>query len=347
MQLNRSELVKVLDLVKPAVSAKDNNMQQDCFVFHDGHILTYNDDMAIHHILYEEMDELENLIVPAKEFYALINRLTSETIDLNVADDCIEIKAGRAKAKLKTQREIKMPLNELCDWQIKGNPTPKELSKALSLVAPACGKNMTQPLTTCVFFNGNYVVATDNYCCARYKFKNFEWLNPFYIPQSTVNTLAKYEPESYVVKSNGWVRFGLDDMACLIDCRTYYEGQPFAEVNSLFDEKGDEFVFPAKLTDALERAGVFVKDAKADALTEDPFVQISLEKDKLIINGKGIAGEYSENMRVGYNGKPRSFLINTSLLTRVLQEKYKCEICSRFVHIYDKNYDYVVVYKDA
>ena len=347
MTVNKQTLVEILDKVKPAVGAKDNNMQQDCFVFYGGHVLAFNDDVAVHCILHESMEMLDGFSVQAKEFHTLVNKLPGNELEIELLDDCLEIKAGRSRSKFKIQHEIKMPLDELCDWGDFGTELPEKFSNALSLVSPACSRDMTKPLTTCVFLSGNSIVATDNYCAARYIFDDFEWRGSCYISKTTADILSKYSLAVYSLKKDGWLQFGTVDETCVLDCRTYYKGQPFADVNPLFNEHGEKLILPSKLISSLERAGLFVKSCDTSATSsDDPFVKISVEKNRMTVIGSGSIGEYTETMRIDYEGQTREFSINASLLSRVLQEGYKCELCKRFIHIYDDHYDYLVAYSE-
>lgn len=342
----KSKLIKSLDLVKPAVGAKDNNMQQDCFVFHGGGVLAFNDDVCASTVLHETMEGLDDFAVQAKEFYALISKLAAEEIEIELKDDCLKIGAGRANCKFKVQREIKMPLDDLLDWGGKGAKVPDHLNHAMSLVVPACGKDMTKPLTTCVYLSENTILATDNYCAARYCFDDkFQWQQPLYLPAATARLLSGYELASYTMKKDSWIRFATKDEDCTIDCRSYYKGQPFADVHGLFEQQGETLILPSKLAGALERAGVFVKSVDTSATAaDDPFVRVLVESNRITISGKGSVGEYSESIRTDYTGKTRSFTINASLLMRALKEEYDCELCGHFMYLYNDNYGYVVAY---
>lgn len=346
MMTLKSELMRSLELVKPAVGAKDNNMQQDCFVFHGGGVLAFNDDVCISTILHESMEDLQSFAVQAKEFYALISRLTSEELDIELKDDCLKIGAGRANCKFKVQRELKMPLNDLLDWGGKGANVPENLNDAISLVAPACGKDMTKPLTTCIYLNENMVLASDNYCAARYLFDDdFQWREPLYLPYATAKILSGYELAAYTMKKDSWIRFCDKDETCTIDCRSYYKGQPFADVEGLFSQTGEKLIIPTKLAGALERAGVFVKSTDTSATaSDDPFVHVLVENNRITVSGKGSVGEYSEAIRTDYKGKTRSFSINASLLIRALLEEYDCELCGHFMYLHNKHYGYLVAY---
>lgn len=345
MQISKMQLQTSLDKVKSAVGAKDNNMQQDCFTFMEDRIMAFNDDVAI----CTQLDkDLGNFAVSAKEFYAVVQKLPGEVLDMELTDEGLIIKSGRSKSKFKVQKDLKFPIDEI-GGEIKiDNDLPEKFAHAMSLVAPACGRDMTKPLTTCVFLKDDCIVATDNYCAARYIFDDFQWKESLYLPRATADIISKYALEGYSVQKQGWIRFGTVDGTTTLDCRTYYKGQPFADIETLFEQRGDQIQLPEKLIGALERAGVFGQSSETVANSkDDPFVNLSITNNSLVVSGTGSIGEYEEKMRIEYDSQSRSFFINANLLSKVLKEGYDCELCQNFIHIGNDIYGYLVAYTIA
>lgn len=345
MIVNRNQLLTALQAVNPAVGAKDNNMQQDCFIFHGGHVLAYNDEVAIHHTLPESLDGLPDMAVPAKELLVLLNKTKVEELTIEAAEDCLTVCMGRGKARFKIQTELRMPLDELCAWNETGAmELPKGFCEALGNVQQACGRDMSRPLTTCVYFHDNTLVATDSYQCARYKFKKFHWADEVYLPRASAELVSKLSGLVVYGLREGWIHFSDEDGNMVVVCRTYYKGQPFADVEPLFGETGDKIELPKHLPEMLERAGIFTSQDDTDAGKNSAEVWVDIQPKRITVKGEGATGEYEENTKIQYEGKPLSVKIKVLLLLRIVKESLDCELCQRFVHIKDGQLDHLLAY---
>lgn len=343
MMTDRKELLEVLKSVQPAVAAKDNNMQQNHIVFYDNMAMAYNDEVAIYHDLPESLVGIGTFAVPAKEIIALLEKLSVEEIDLTLTDNKLEIKGGRSKCHFTIQSEIKMPVDEICDWSTDNKKLPANFANALRQVNIATGRDMTKPLTTCVYFHENSLLATDNYQCSRYDFgKKFKWAESIYLPRNSAQIVGSFPSLEQYGITNGWIQFINTDNTMTITCRTYYKGQPFADTSELFEADGVELKIPSKLQPALERAGLFV--STNSATNEETYVKIDVSENKITVSGKSGIGGYSESMRIEYDSEPKGFYIRTDLLKRIMQEGLACKLCERFLRITDAKYDFITAY---
>lgn len=343
MIVNRKQLLTALNAVSPAVGVRDNNMQQDCFIFHGGHVLAYNDEVAMHYPLPESMDGFPDMAVPAKELLTLLNKTKIEEITLEAAEDCLTVLMGRGKGRFKVQTKLVMPMDELCAWQeTKGYTLPKGFCSALGNVLQSCGKDMTRPLTTCVYFHDNMLLATDSYQCAMYQFKDFTWEYNAYLPKASAELVSKLDGLTNYGYREGWIHFSNDDL--VVVCRTYYKGQPFVDVEPLFGESGDKLELPEVLPDMLERAGVFTDKDDTDAGKSVAEVWLDIQPKRVTVKGEGALGDYEENAKIQYGGKPVSVKVKVPLLLRIIKDKLECELCERFIHVRDGKLEYILAY---
>lgn len=343
MITNRKELLEALKKVQLAVGKTDNNMQQDHIVVSDNMLIAYNDEVAICHDLPQTLVGIGKFAVPAKSLIALLEKLSVEEVDIELTDDRLCVKGGRSKSNFAIQSEIKMPIDDICKFPNKYEKLPKKFIYALQQTEMACGHDMTKPLTTCVYLDGNYAVATNNYQCARYAFGDkFKWSESVFIPRANVQTISKIgNLEKYAI-TDGWIYFVDADNNMTVICRTYYKGQPFADIAVLFEADGETIQIPQKMQSALERAGLFITEE--NGTTENSYVHIELQENKITVTGKSAIGEYVENMRIKYNGPPKWFYIRSGILKQVIQKNLTCKLCPNFIHIIDDNYDFFSSY---
>lgn len=345
MIVNRKTLLTALKAVSPAVGARDNNMQQDCFIFHGGCVLAYNDEVAIHHHLPDSMEGLPDMAVPAKELLALLNKTSVEEVTLECNEDCLTVLMGRGKGRFKVQTDFRMPLDELCDWSATAaQKLPNGFCEALASVLQSCGKDMTRPLTTCVYFHENMLLASDSYQCARHQFKKFKWLDDVYLPKASAELVSKLSGLTTYGLRDGWIHFFEENENAVVVCRTYYKGQPFADVRPLFEEKGSKLNLPEILPDMLERAGIFTSRDDTDAGKDVAEVWLDIQAKRVTVRGEGALGDYEENAKIQYDGVPLTVKVKVPLLVRVIKESLDCELCKNFVHIKDAQLDYLLSY---
>ena len=79
MKINKSELLKALNIVKPGLASKDMLEQTTSFAFLNGRVITYNDELSLSCPLKEI--EFEGAI-QAAELYAFVSKIKKEEIDL-------------------------------------------------------------------------------------------------------------------------------------------------------------------------------------------------------------------------------------------------------------------------
>ena len=80
MSTNRKDLLKVLQLVRPGLAAKEIIEQSTSFIFTKGQVIAYNDEISVSHPVVKGLD-LDGA-VQANELFALLNKLTDDTIEL-------------------------------------------------------------------------------------------------------------------------------------------------------------------------------------------------------------------------------------------------------------------------
>ncbi|NMA23687.1 MAG: hypothetical protein GX938_09320, partial [Spirochaetales bacterium] len=97
MKINKTELQKALEKVKPGLSNKELVEQSTSFAFMGGRIVTYNDEISISHPV---KDLNVTGAVKAQSLYAFLSKIKRDEIILEWEENQVVIKAGRSKAGL-------------------------------------------------------------------------------------------------------------------------------------------------------------------------------------------------------------------------------------------------------
>jgi DNA polymerase III sliding clamp (beta) subunit (PCNA family) len=314
MQLNRQEVLKALQIVSPGLAAREIIEQSTSFVFAGGHLLTYNDEVAVRCPL-PGSDDL-NGAVKSKELYALVSKLKGETIDLEVEDGKIKIKGGKnSKAWISLDAEISLPLNEL-ETPKKWLALPDNFAKAVSLCLFSAGNDMTMPMLTTVNCTAGEIQSSDRYRLTVAKLgkqKVPAFSTSVAIPAASARELVKHNPTEFCATDN-WIHFKIDGQA-IFSCRQM-NGQ-FPDVSAFMapDKKMTAVPFPDKIQDLIDRARVF--SANVDK-GEDELINVGLDDNWLMIAAESKTGGFEERVRVQYVGKVIQFQINPVFLSQIL-----------------------------
>ena len=89
MKVKKSELVDALSKVKPGLAKKEIVEQATHFIFSQGEIITFNDQISIMHPFDCDFD----FSVKGEEFFKIVSGITEEEIDLSLKDNTLHIKS--------------------------------------------------------------------------------------------------------------------------------------------------------------------------------------------------------------------------------------------------------------
>ena len=348
--VNRKDLVSILAQVSPGVGAKETILQETCFVFSEGYVYAYNHEICMSAPLPDGMADLADFAVQAKEFQAIVNKIKDESFTIEMENNGLCIKTKRAKAEIKIEAEIKMPISEI-HFPEKWIPLPDGFSNALKRVIPAVSTNAADKLATCVLLHDNVVEASDVDKAARYTFA--ETIFPkqtdkiweaIFLPRLPAGTVVvQFNPTAYA-STEGWVHFKKADAT--LSCRLHIKGQEYVNIGELIKRKGIVLHLPKELPNALERAGVFIDSTDGTQIThQDRSVNIRIVKGWCVVYGEGGIGTYEESMKCDYDGDEIEFNTDVQTLVNAVAENQQVEICGGHIKIFDDSFNYIVSFK--
>ena len=331
MKINTEKFKQALSIVKPGLSNKDIIEQATKFVFMEGKLVTFNDEISIQHPL-EELDFTG--AVNSDELYKLVSRLKTEETEINHKDNELVFKAGRIKAGIILHKEINLPLEEIDEKQGEWKKLPKDFTQGLKFVVGSCSSDMSSQIITCVNITGNTVSGSDRFRIARYEFKKdlpFETL----IPAKTVKDLINFKPALVAKGSGGWLHFK-DAQDVVFSCRILNEKYPNCDF--LFEMKKPRVVaLPPSLPEILERVTIFT-----DGDTQlDERVSVSFLKNKMVVESSSAVGWIKETEKIEYSDKDLDFIISPYLFRDIVKNNNTMKVTKDKVMFEDKNWKYV------
>lgn len=312
--MKRQELLDALELVRPGLAKEEVIEQTTFFAFAGGNVLTYNDEISISHPV-KGLVELEGA-VKAEELYQLLGKLDKEDLELGEGEGELLVKAGKTRAGIALQKEIKLPLEEI-GGKGKWKKLPEEFLDAIKFTMFSCSKDTSRPVLTCINVREDGIIeSTDNFRLTRYQLGGKIPVKSFLLISSSAKDLIKYDINQ-IAEGDSWIHFK-SGKGTVFSCRTFLDDYP--SLDELLKVKGAKLEIPKGVDDSLKRAAIFSK--RENELEEEAL--ISFEKGKLKVRGQGPTGWLEEELDIKYKGKKVTISVNPHFLQAILPKVTEC-----------------------
>ncbi len=338
MKINKEQLLKALEIVKPGLASKELIAQSTSFAFINGRVITYNDEISISHPI--EGLELEGAIL-AENLYKFLGKIKKDDVEFEVTGNEIILTSGRSKAGLTLQSEINLPLDEEIAEVGKWFPLPKDFIENIKFVMTAASKDMSQQILTCVHVNENgYVEASDGYCGARQNLSSEMPIKSFLIPAANVVDMVHLNP-TRISEGKGWIHFRTRE-GTIISCRIY-DKDVFPSMVTFFQTEGVQLLLPNSINEALDLAMVF---AKRDHIL-DEVITISLQYKLLEISAESESGWFKEELEIKYEGNLVTISITPYMFKGILAKTQAGILSSKKLKFEGEGWIYVAMLRSA
>lgn len=308
MQINKMELQKALEKVRPGLAGKEIIEQSTSFAFMGGRVITYNDEISISHPV---KDLNVTGAVKAQSLYAFLGKIKRDEIILEWEENQVVIKAGRSKAGLVLEQEIKLPVEEVGEIG-KWAELPTGFLNALRFCYPCCSKDMSRPILTCVYVKEKEIQASDSFQIVKYQLEKKIPVKPFLLPASAAHELVKYKVRE-VAEGQGWYHFKTED-GTIFSSRVF-DGE-FPSIAKFLKFDGVEIAFPKTSIQALDRAQVFAKNSDFAGIMAT--VEVEVSKDQIKFASKDESGWFEETIKTSYKGDKIKFITGAGFLINLL-----------------------------
>jgi hypothetical protein len=330
MKINREELKKALEIVKPGLATKEVIPQSTSFAFINGNIVTYNDEISISH-------PIKNLeltgAIEADELYKFITKLKTDEIDIKIEEESIVLKSGRATAGFVLKTEIKLPIEEELNNKGKWKKLENDFIPTLKFVSMSCSNDLSNPKLTCVHINNEgFMESSDNYRILHHKLN--VPIKTILIPKTSVDIIVKLNPVK-IAEGNGWVHFKTNegtDISCRIFNDTFVNTAEYIKPV----KKGISITLPENLNEILDKAIIFLN--KEEGINS---VDISIESKLFVLESKGVSSWFKERANVKYEGEPINFSITPNLLKDIISKTNKCTLENKMLRFTGDNWIYL------
>lgn len=303
--MTRTDFLNALTCAQAGLEVKDTVEQSSSFVFKDGRVHTYDDEISASHPIALEFEGALN----GKKLMELLTKLDKEDLKIKAGDGEFIIQSGKAKATFMYEEEITMPLEEIVPPE-KWKKVPKGMIEAVSFVLLSIGNDPAKPLSSCIHVAEDYAESSDNVRVTRY-FMEKAIKGDLIIPAAAAKELSTLQPTHYGAEG-GWLHFkNAEDTHLSV---RMVDGE-FPKLDPIFDNiSGDAVELPKGLEEVLNKAEIFSDGILAGVTS----VSIYGKGKKALVKSEGSEGKYQEEI-VLKEELNSSFDIPAKLLITILK----------------------------
>ncbi len=330
MEIDRQKLLVAISRVVPGIAKKELFAQADKLAFTDGHLASYNDEVAI----FENLPEVEGITgaVDGRKLHELLGKVKAEILDLSVKDDKLALRAGRTEATFDLV-PLALPLDQV-DGSGEERDAPEGFGAALKLISGTCATDMSRPMLACVSIGGDTLEAGDGYRLAKLRFPDAA-LPTALLPAAACVLVSDYDVSRIAVGDGGeWMRFAAGDTT--VFARLASGNYP--DLSAFYAVEGTSVEMP-DLSSVLDRAAIFA--ARSNSLDEE--VDVDLREAEVAVSATCEGGTFSETLRWRNLDKVTArFKVHPDFLREALKSGTRCVVGEDKIKFIGENWEHVV-----
>lgn len=308
MNVKRSELLVALREVKPGLATSEMIEQSTSFVFKDGRVVTYNDEIAASY----PFDLGFEGAVSARELMALLNKVKDSEIEMTADKGELLIKGKKIEAGITMQEEIHLPI--LTFTPAEGfYELPDKFLDGLKICLFSAAHESVSPVLSNIHMKSSFIESCDNFRLTRFEMGE-DSEDDILIPATAARHLVNTTVDSYG-EEGGWMFFKHEKSEMVLATRIYDDEYP--DLGAFLDvgEDASEVKLPQDLPEVLERSGIFAsaEDRELDLVdveVADNWIKVKSENDR---------GWIQEKIRAKTKGADLYFSVNPSILRDILK----------------------------
>lgn len=321
----KDTFIRRLDEVSPGLSVKDIVEQSSSFVFADGYVWTFNEEVACK--VPSGLAHSVRGAVQAKKLADLLKNLPGAQIRVSVEGGQFKVRevGSKREAWLAMEPEITLPVDsvETPDSWVELDP---DFLEAVKHVRDSAGRNEAEPLFTCVHIHPEWVEASDNNQMTRWNLAV-----PIERPIVVRAAAVKHVPDLALTEfgeTPNWAHFRSPEQdghgGLVLSCLKYQA--EYHELSHLLEPvTGTKVEFPPNLDKAAKIAEIFSQDN-----VDQNFVTITIRpgkpKAELKIESRSVNGGYRDRLPITYDGPAQRFMVPPRVLVGFLDKHSECVI---------------------
>lgn len=312
MRLPREKFICALESVKPGISPEGIVEQSSCFVFNEGKVYTFNDEVCCHGPSL--LDKAFSGAIPGEKLLAFLHKLKEEEIQVEASSSEFAVISRGKRAWFTLEKEINMPL-DMVEKAKEWKPLKAGFLDAVNLVQQCAGKNQPQFFLNCVHLSPNWLEACDQFQLCRWQIATGVKESTL-VRQTSLNSIVSLGVTE-CGETESWIHFR-NTNGVTISCRRYLQKYP--DLTKVLNTNGVPITLPKYLAEAAERANIFSEENIKN------YVIVELIPGKVKVESYGISGRFREIRKSKYQGEEIKFLISPQLLIEITKNYSKCTV---------------------
>lgn len=330
MEVEREDLLRTLEAVAPGLARKETLEQSSCFIFKDGWVHTFNDEIACS----MRVDMPVEGAVAAKPLLELLGKLQDDKVVLSSTPGELLVKGGRSRRSgITLEADVVLPFDAVTmptSWET----LSPEFEDAVAVVVQAASKQDNLYPLTCVHVRPDMVEACDNYQIAQYPISGLGIKEACLIKATNIKALLGLKVNQ-VAESESWLHFRVNGAGSLTISMRREVGD-YRDLTPIVQFDGQPAKLPGGLAQALERAEIFSGEN-----ADDNQVQVHFRKKEIRLRGEGASGWYEERATSNWAKDPFRFNISPTLLAQIAERSHDCTVapgrlrieCGKLVYV--------------
>lgn len=259
-----------------------------------------------------------------------IEKLSTNTVEINQVEQKISIKKGRSVASFVIENSSEFPVNLS---EISWRKAPGNFIPAITACSYTCGQDYTDMRLVVVHIAGEYAESTDQERITRFKLDR-PIKDELFIPANIVPYLSKAKIVKYALTED-WMFF--ENQAGDVIChRNVSLGEDYENLEQIVKNNsgGKPLELPDKMYDAVEKAAIFQNDIKIEA---DRRIAVRCKAGKIRIESNGTHGNFLEVIPCDIE-ESFCFTVNPAFLMQIMEKSNTVLFHDDFMKIENENY---------
>jgi len=314
MKIDRKQFSGLLKVASKGLSTRTLVPGADMFVFAGGKITTFNGEVRV-----QVKDSIGlTAIVPSVELLNLVNRFSTDEIDVVMNKEKSEVRIKGASARAGITCDAVIDATSEIPAPGKWFKPSKNFAQHLLAASKVCGHDDTMGVTMCVRILPNRIEACDNYRAVRHDGATGV-AEEFYLQASSIAALEGLAITKLSIQ-DGWMHARFDGGMISLRGRVFAE---YPSLDDLFSIEGKEIFFPKELAGGITRSQVFTdKQTSAGQLKHITRVNVTISTNCAKISTGSSRGWFSEELKLKYDGPDLSFDAHPDSLLQILNHSF-------------------------
>jgi len=319
VRVTRTELLQQLESVSPGITASPLVEQSSCFVFRNGRVFTFNDEVACK--AKTSLPPTLEAAVSAQPLLNLLRKMEDDVVKVGVFGGVFHVrgKGTRSRSGITTEKTILLPIQTVekpTEWK----ELPPDFTEAVTIVQECAGKDESQFVITCIHIHPKWLEACDRFQLTRYRVAT-GFSKPTFIRRDSLRHVLGLDM-THFAETEKWIHFK-NPTGLVLSVRQYTEDMNYPSVGQWLktSDGAKATVLPKGLGGAADKAEIFSSETK-----EKNYLLVSVKDNVIQVRGQGDSGFHEEEKPIIYTGAPIQFTIAPKLLIELTKRYVECEI---------------------